>query len=330
MESSRRKVLAGLGAGTVLGGMSVAGVRSQRQAGDGSAAGQPTELTGFTAVADDAFVTVSGDGPNDPDQKFPFSGPVEFEGVIYDDGHWESTEILNLPNLAGLEQRIVEETNAFQADTQLSVAEPMTGTIAPSNHPPADTITMNANFSVDISTLLFDFTVDLEDATATTGESGAMVGSTERLYEPSNGTIQTELVANEFSIPEPSAGGLFGPIIEFITNTGGLALPADPGDSYARFDFAFDLDDPSVLVELFPVPPVVEDPPLDLDGDGRCEDIYGAGEVTIQDTTAMVSYLESDVVRNHPDAFGFSRFSEGEVNILDVAAHWRDHVYDEG
>ena len=77
-----------------------------------------------------------------------------------------------------------------------------------------------------------------------------------------------------------------------------------------------------VVVE-FPGPPPLpgfDDPPQDLDGDGRFEDIDGDGEFDIFDVQALFNNLDSDAVQNHPEAFNFSENDPEEVDILDVQA----------
>jgi hypothetical protein len=75
-------------------------------------------------------------------------------------------------------------------------------------------------------------------------------------------------------------------------------------------------------------PPLVGDtPPQDHDGDGLYEDIRGTGEATVLDTQALFEALEDGGAQEYPQAFDFSGASpDGEVTILDVAAHWRSHA----
>jgi len=50
--------------------------------------------------------------------------------------------------------------------------------------------------------------------------------------------------------------------------------------------------------------------------------------IDIQDTTTLVSNLESADVQNAPAVFNFSQFSpDDEVTILDCAAHWREYIF---
>ena len=69
-----------------------------------------------------------------------------------------------------------------------------------------------------------------------------------------------------------------------------------------------------------PALPGFENPPQDIDGDGRYEDIDGDGAFDIFDVQALFNHLDSDAVQNNPEAFNFSEDDSDEVTILDVQA----------
>jgi hypothetical protein len=72
-------------------------------------------------------------------------------------------------------------------------------------------------------------------------------------------------------------------------------------------------------------------PALDTDGDQLLEDVDGDGYVNIKDSTTLLAYIDSTVLGEHAGMFDFSEFSPpNKVNVLDIAAHWREHVYNAG
>ena len=66
------------------------------------------------------------------------------------------------------------------------------------------------------------------------------------------------------------------------------------------------------------LPPIgnFENPPNDLDGDGRYEDVNGDGTFDIVDVQALFANLDDSVVQNNPDAFDFN--GDGQVDVVDV------------
>jgi outer membrane protein assembly factor BamB len=65
--------------------------------------------------------------------------------------------------------------------------------------------------------------------------------------------------------------------------------------------------------------PGYDNPPRDLDGDGRFEDIDGNGSFDIFDVQALFNGLESDPVQNNPEAFNFNDDDNpDDVSIFDV------------
>ena len=90
-----------------------------------------------------------------------------------------------------------------------------------------------------------------------------------------------------------------------------LTVTDSDGDEHARTI--------SITVEL---PPIAgfENPPQDLDGDGRYRDINGDGEVDISDVRALQQNLDDDVVQNHPAAFNFADTDPPEVTEVDLEA----------
>jgi len=63
-----------------------------------------------------------------------------------------------------------------------------------------------------------------------------------------------------------------------------------------------------------------DNPPQDLDDDGRVEDITGDGEFTIFDVQEFFTYFQSDQVQQNPEPFNFSNSSSKDITIFDVQA----------
>lgn len=59
-------------------------------------------------------------------------------------------------------------------------------------------------------------------------------------------------------------------------------------------------------------------PPTDPDGDGQYEDVNGDGSVDVVDVQTLFATLDSDVVRNNPQAFDFD--GDGSVSVVDIQA----------
>ena len=59
-------------------------------------------------------------------------------------------------------------------------------------------------------------------------------------------------------------------------------------------------------------------PPTDPDGDGRYEDVNGDGSVDVLDVQTLFVGLDSDAVRDNPQAFDFS--GDGTVSVVDIQA----------
>jgi hypothetical protein len=121
---------------------------------------------------------------------------------------------------------------------------------------------------------------------------------------------------------------------EVASESGGSSWSVDPdlavGQEYKAIVEVSDSDETVRRETQFtPAPPRIAGGavPRDLDGDGRYEDIRGTGEATILDTQALFDALEDGGAQEYPQAFDFSGASpDGEVTILDVAAHWRSHA----
>ena len=106
----------------------------------------------------------------------------------------------------------------------------------------------------------------------------------------------------------------------------------DGGSLDAEYTTTVSPDDPTELTAHVPadssavgtieeagsIPPVgdFENPPADLDGDGRYEDVNGDGVFNIVDVQALFANLDDPVVQNNPDAFDFN--GDGVVNVVDV------------
>jgi len=59
-------------------------------------------------------------------------------------------------------------------------------------------------------------------------------------------------------------------------------------------------------------------PPIDVDGNGRCEDVNGDGTFNVIDVAALLDNLGSPAVTNNADAFDFN--DDGAIDVIDVAA----------
>jgi len=71
-------------------------------------------------------------------------------------------------------------------------------------------------------------------------------------------------------------------------------------------------------------PPVLEDPPTDLDGDDNYEDLDGDGEFSIGDVSLFFETFRSPVVQDNAEFFDFD--GDGEVTLDDVRALFSDYV----
>jgi len=69
-----------------------------------------------------------------------------------------------------------------------------------------------------------------------------------------------------------------------------------------------------------PALPGQDNPPQDLDGDGRYEDVNGDGQFTIADVQVFFQHRDSAAVQNNPEAFNFDGEEPADVSIRDVQA----------
>ena len=69
-----------------------------------------------------------------------------------------------------------------------------------------------------------------------------------------------------------------------------------------------------------PALPGQDNPPRDLDGDGRFEDVTGEGEFSIRDVQVFFEHYQSDVVQNNATFFNFAEDDPPDVSIGDVQA----------
>jgi hypothetical protein len=85
---------------------------------------------------------------------------------------------------------------------------------------------------------------------------------------------------------------------------------------------SIEIDEELGYVPLPPEPlPSLENPPQDLNNNGRYEDVDGSGEFDIFDVQALFSDLDSDAVQDYPMAFNFTEDENPEeVTIFDVQA----------
>jgi len=63
-------------------------------------------------------------------------------------------------------------------------------------------------------------------------------------------------------------------------------------------------------------PVVIDEPSTDPDGDGRCEDVDGDGDLDGDDVGELIEHLDDDVVQENVRAFDFS--GDGTVDMVDV------------
>lgn len=68
------------------------------------------------------------------------------------------------------------------------------------------------------------------------------------------------------------------------------------------------------------LPAVAENPPQDLNRDGRYRDVNGDGEFTIADVQALFENLDSDAVQDSAAFYNFSDANETRVTVFDVQA----------
>jgi PKD repeat protein len=69
-----------------------------------------------------------------------------------------------------------------------------------------------------------------------------------------------------------------------------------------------------------PALPGQDNPPRDLDGDGRFEDVTGEGEFSVSDVQVFFEHYQSDVVQNNATFFNFAEDDPPDVSIGDVQA----------
>jgi len=74
----------------------------------------------------------------------------------------------------------------------------------------------------------------------------------------------------------------------------------------------------SLSVERETLPPVVEAPPTDPDGDGRYEDVNGNDRTDFGDVVALFANIRSDAVTDHVAAYDFNE--NGRIDFGDVVA----------
>jgi subtilisin family serine protease len=65
-------------------------------------------------------------------------------------------------------------------------------------------------------------------------------------------------------------------------------------------------------------PPLADDPPRDLDGDGLYEDVRGDGNLTILDVQSLFNNLDTPDLQEYATLYSFSEDDPQEVSILDV------------
>jgi hypothetical protein len=319
MGWSRRRVLGSAGAavGGAFGTSNAPGAeaRSVEASVEQSAS---TVLTTFEATAENASLEFNGDVSMDT--QFGFQGPVELTGEIHADGSWTATSV-SVPPLK-MASFVERETPARNPTVQTRVTGSVTGTYDPANDPAEAVMTVSIPLAVDIEVTSGSATTGPIEPTASRGSA-----SSSRLFAIDTSVTAT---ANGFEIPafDTNSGGRINAVLNNLNDT--LGLP-NATSSRLRLPLDIQVADRDALAELLTVPPVVTLPPRDLDDDGVYEDIIGNGQVDIRDSTTLLAYIDSETVVNYPWAFDFSEFSPAnETSILDVAAHWRDHVFGNG
>jgi outer membrane protein assembly factor BamB len=104
-----------------------------------------------------------------------------------------------------------------------------------------------------------------------------------------------------------------------IEATQSETISAGEGQAFLQATVPDNPDESGELIPGIPSLPGYENPPQDLDSDGRFEDVDGDGEFDIFDVQALFDGLDSDTVQNNPAAFNFNDDENPqEVTIFDV------------
>jgi outer membrane protein assembly factor BamB len=100
----------------------------------------------------------------------------------------------------------------------------------------------------------------------------------------------------------------------------------DTGRVGDRIRLTLDADDPvpALVIGAAGPPPITDDPPQDLNGDGLYEDIDGDGEFTVRDVQVFFQNRDAPAVGNNAEFFNFSGQDPSDVTIADVQALFDD------
>lgn len=324
-------------------------------AGAASAQQEQTETqqqaveTTFSATVDEGFLVLNGNGPDDQDAAVnidvsTIDGTVFIEGEVYEDRTWSSTNV-DFPELDPTQ--LVDASDAdFIQDIQYDPEAGITvevNSISGVYDPGAPngglvtgdidllidafmpgTMTTGSGIPIDFT---FEFSIDVnsgQDITLTTETSNALDGNASGL---NTNSATATVVSNNFTVPKAEGPNLCqDPIVGQICVNELLNLPVEqPTQNWMELTIEPEWDG----APPFAVPklPGQQESPNDIDGDGKFEDITGNGDVTIFDTQALFTNLDSEEVQNNAKFFNFSQYSDDdEVTTLDVASHFAKHV----
>ncbi|WP_256685740.1 dockerin type I domain-containing protein [Halococcus qingdaonensis] len=130
----------------------------------------------------------------------------------------------------------------------------------------------------------------------------------------SSGTVLERTGSGWQSDETPTSNGLEGIVLDTTGSYPDVAVGAS-GTIVERGEYTAS---PEPVGEF-------ENPPQDLDEDGKYEDVDGDGELTKADAQALYDNLDDPAVKNNPDAFDFN--GEGKVTQADAQAlyaKWAD------
>jgi hypothetical protein len=102
--------------------------------------------------------------------------------------------------------------------------------------------------------------------------------------------------------------------------TGSVQLSATNATIRNANGTAYDSTQTGTVVSTTGPPPVLVNPPQDLNGNGLYEDIRGDGRLDVLDVQTLFNNLDNPAVQNNVEFFKFSGLDREEVSVLDVQA----------
>lgn len=203
----------------------------------------------FEAVAEDAFIVIDGDGPDDEPIELSgddIEGDIVIEGLIFEDDTWQSRNI-SFPDLdpETLLENFGDELpiDPGSVDGEIDVAvDPISGDFDRDE----GRITGDLALSIAADLSVFGIGIDLEieaEAPMTTeesdgGDTAPIEGDTENLDEEE---AEATLVSNEFEIPETGEDiDIPGVDIDIDEE---LGLPSPEGRNYISLSLSLDITD---------------------------------------------------------------------------------------